>query len=179
MTNECEGSIEKIPKMDPFRLSTGFWTTVGRVISHAFVMYGMFPIELCLASVSAVVTGQVTNKVLMASFLNCLSEGDRAAVLKGMDSTLFPSVKDRLIHVLSMCGGLERPTPSNLEKEILAVASLKLVWQPIYPLLQFKKGLECHGIMWLQWSEDNFQELYVTLSPDGQKVCKKEINEIL
>ena len=84
----------------------------------------MFPIDLCFASLCGVITGQVKEKALLRSFLNSLSEGDGEAIQKGQYSNLF-SVKKRLIHAFSHCGGTKPPTLANFEEQIGSVASLK------------------------------------------------------
>ena len=167
---ECEGHMAKVPKMDPDRLLTNFWEIVGRIMSHSFVLFGIFPIELNFASMAYVLSGKVSTEALIDHFLLYLPEEDGSAILTGLTEQGFPSVRKRLVYLFSSHKATKLPTSANLKRQIIALANYRLLAEPVQPLLQLKAGLSAHGILWHGWTESVLAELYDQLKPDGLKV---------
>lgn len=167
------GAKEMIPQLDPRILFTGFYETVGRIISHCFVLTGFFPISICRAAVHMMLTGKSSTEAIMASFLNIIVERERSVVqkviagqqLKNSDSLCFLSI-------LSFHGCLSSPKAEDRLSTVENVAATSLLCKPLYCYGRILAGMNAYPLLWIGVSADIVDELYSRLQPSAEAVVE-------
>ena len=100
---------------------------IGKIITHAFIQYGIFPVKLCKSSLKKVLLGNVSDEELLQSFMQFLPS--RKA---GLVETFFEIIIQPIIDILSEYGVFEFPTSDNvLMKKAAKVALVRLTFSPI------------------------------------------------
>lgn len=158
----------KVPVLNPARMTTRFWEIVGQIISHAFILHHIFPIQLSLAYMCTLLSNKCTDEILQASFTHYLCEQDRLAITTAR--TDFVSAKQRLVNIFAANGGLILPSPSNYRQQLLQMANVSLLVKPFYAMMQMKHGFSVHGELWQGWNEQVCRELYRSLRPTTERV---------
>ncbi|XP_064645876.1 uncharacterized protein LOC135499127 [Lineus longissimus] len=72
-----EGSDAKVPKVDHDVMDTDVFSIIGKIISHAYVLLGYFPMSLCKASLCALFDPNVDSEMITSSFLKLLPPLER------------------------------------------------------------------------------------------------------
>ena len=165
------GSKEMIPQLDPRILFTGFYETVGRIISHCFVLTGFFPISICRAAVHMMLTGKASTKCIMASFLNHIVERERSVVEKVMAGQQLNSC-DYLsfLSVLSFHGCLSSPKAEDRLSIVENVAASSLLCKPLFCYGRIFAGMNAYPLLWLGVTGEVVDELYSRLQPSAESV---------
>jgi hypothetical protein len=135
------------------------------------VICGYFPLQLCPASISAVLDGSCSEQLLVESFLRHVAPHDRV-VLEAALSNKDVVTKERqsLIRILSNYGAKELPNPTNFEELLSSVACSRLIFEPFYPLMEMRHGMFAHRLLWLGVKEDTMTMLFESLKPTHTKV---------
>ena len=167
------GSKEMIPQLDPRILFTGFYETVGRIISHCFVLTGFFPISICRAAVHMMLTGKASTKCIMASFLNHIVERERSVVEKVMAGQQLNSC-DYLsfLSVLSFHGCLSSPKAEDRLSIVENVAASSLLCKPLFCYGRIFAGMNAYPLLWLGVTGEVVDELYSRLQPSAESVVE-------
>ncbi|XP_064645659.1 uncharacterized protein LOC135498997 [Lineus longissimus] len=72
-----EGSDAKGPKVDHDVMDTDVFSIIGKIISHAYVLLGYFPMSLCKASLCALFDPNVDSEMITSPFLKLLPPLER------------------------------------------------------------------------------------------------------
>ena len=86
------GNGKMIPQLDPRIVFTGFLETVGRIVSHAFILVGMFPVNICKASWHLMLTGTVSTETIMISFLGHMTEREMNVIEKVIEGKVLSDI---------------------------------------------------------------------------------------
>ncbi|KAH3858080.1 hypothetical protein DPMN_100699 [Dreissena polymorpha] len=76
------GNLEVMPEMNPEFICSDLFVLIGRIMAHAFVLVGYFPIRLCKAAMITMITGSCSAEVVMSSFLSYVFASQRAVIQK-------------------------------------------------------------------------------------------------
>ena len=127
------GNGEMIPQLDPRIVFTGFLETIGRIISHAFILVGMFPVNICKASWHLMLTGTVSRETIMRSFLGHLTERERNVIEKAIEGKVLSDI-DALsfLSVLSSHGCKSSPSAQDRLCTLDSVAGTSLLCKPLF-----------------------------------------------
>ena len=75
----CEGSFQFAIAVNP-AMQPQDYITVGRILTHGFILCGSFPVQLAKASLHQAFFGFASDECLVDSFMNLLPEKERATV---------------------------------------------------------------------------------------------------
>ena len=101
-----EGHDAKIPSLDHRFIQNGHFELIGKILSYAYIVHGYFPINLCRASLTAVMCGVCPDDDLLnKSFRRHMPEHDREFMGRLMaDPGLLEGEKTHAIRVFSNYG---------------------------------------------------------------------------
>jgi hypothetical protein len=103
---------------------------LGQIITHQFLLYGTFPVQLAQACFEQIVTGtgQDDNECLIQSFLSLLPPGEEQILANALSGGNFD--QNGIIDILSEFEVHVLPTPSNITSTIIQVAKSELIHKP-------------------------------------------------
>lgn len=176
-----DGNVECVPRVDPQTcqlLSCSddtMFTTMGKIISHCYVLTGMFPIFISRVSLQSVLLNcPIGDELLTASFLRYVEEFEKDALLSIMNhdnATIDEDVFDTVVALLSRCQASQLPTRDNIRQLICSVATSELVCRPTHALQAIYRGLiAAHPQLWNVISSQDLDRLYSDLVPTGRRV---------
>ena len=168
---KCDGDRQRIPMPT---LDSEELIIVGRVITHAFIQYGLFPLELCEVSLSHTLYGTPTEKELLNSFFMFLPSTDVTLIksfMSGNRSDVQP-----ILDVLTELKVFDRPTKSNIETLCIKAANVALIRLPHFALQSVVEGM---GPFWKDVTKCMFSSIYHSLIPTASSVLAAlVVNEI-
>lgn len=122
--NSCMiGEDERIPVIrHDFQASE--WEAIGRILVKGFHQLNFFPIKLNKAFLIATLFGEseVSQEILLDSFLAYLSKDERALVMHSLGNTLDDEQNDEWLDFLDRFGCKRVPTPEDCRGTILEIA---------------------------------------------------------
>ena len=105
----CDGSFQFAIAVNP-AMQPQDYITLGRILTHGFILCGSFPVQLARASLHQAFFGSASDECLVDSFMNILPEKERetvAVALKGKQP--FPSEKLLIFSKISRKQRCPRP----------------------------------------------------------------------
>lgn len=167
------GDKELVPQLDPKILFTGFFETVGRIISHAFVLTGFFPVGICKAAIHMMLTGKASTEKIMSSFVNHLCERERYVVRKVMDGKDLSDM-DALcfLGVLSFHGCKTSPKTEDRQRTVENVAATSLLCKPLFCYGRVFAGMNCYPLLWIRMSDTVIDEMYNKMKPKADDIVR-------
>ena len=169
-----EGVNGVSPVVDP--LSSESFYTIGRILSHGFVLTGYFPICLVPAVAVHLVSGdesQCSDATLLDSFLSYVSGFEKSAVLSFLSTkTQQPPSLDVVVSLLSryQCHSIPK-NAEELKRALINVAKTEFFYKPAHALAELRRGmLAAHPSVWRSVTPQGVCALYAQLTPTNQKV---------
>ena len=145
VSDNCFGSSQFAVRIVPQMPDK--YVALGRIITHQFLQYGTFPVQLARASVHHMLFGKVSKDCLLDSFLQLLPPKQRdvfAGALQGQR----PFPLDEVIDVLDDHNVQTLPSPENLRGIVLQIATTELMEKPFLALLKIREGM---GRFWMEY----------------------------
>lgn len=107
--------------------------------------HGVMPVRLSKSFILACIHGidTVDVNVLMSSFLNYLSSGERSAIEKALQGTLEESDEEELLDLFTRMGSHCLPPKNNMEAAIQTMAHKAILQEPKYIVDCFSKTMAC------------------------------------
>ena len=162
----CEGSSQFTISVSP-AMRPDDYATVGRILTHGFLLCGSFPLQLARASLHQAIFGSVDDDCLLDSFLMLLPAKERKTMLIGLEGTEpFPS--EEIMDILDDFKETTMPLSSNLRKLVLKVATAEFITKPFLPLLKLREGM---GEFWNALTREELDSLYEMCSPSPERVA--------
>ena len=162
----CEGSSQFTISVSP-AMRPDDYATVGRILTHGFLLCGSFPLQLARASLHQTIFGSVDDDCLLDSFLMLLPQKERETILIGLEGTKqFPS--EAIMDILDDFKETTIPLSSNLRKLLLKVATAEFITKPFLPFLKLREGM---GEFWNALTRDELDSLYQMCCPTPEKVA--------
>lgn len=182
--NYFDGNVECIPRVDPQTCQSlacsddTMFTTIGKIISHCYLLTGMFPIFIAEAAMQSVMLSDcpVGDEQLVSSFLRYVDDFERDAILSIMNEKgekIDEEVFDNVVSVLSRCQSSKLPTRDNIRQLISSAARSELLCRPMHALQAIHNGLvAAHPQLWKSIKNEDLSKLYADLIPTPRGVWK-------
>ncbi|XP_014674228.1 PREDICTED: uncharacterized protein LOC106814425 [Priapulus caudatus] len=170
-----DGDLEKIPRMDAAICSNDTMVLVGKIISHAYVLTGIFPIQICKSAIKFLLCGNVAGDETTLSFLRVLSEDERAILKSAMaDREYMMSVSGHLsvLRALGPHCSSQAPSPNNLQSVLTSVAETAVLLKPFWMWFQLHTGMRCYPSLWMGLSGQVVEQMFDRLRPTPAKVLE-------
>lgn len=153
------------------------FATLGSVISHSYLVSGVFPDRVAFPCLEAALLGPstvISNALLRESFVCCLSAHE-ASVVRNATSfggSIYPlNIQDELISILSFYGCKEAPRPANLSQLLIQAAYYTFSIKPAAALSMMNAGIpENHRSFWKNRTVEKLYSFYISLSVSTAKV---------
>ena len=154
-----EGEFQKIPSnfndIDELKI-------VGEIITHGFILSGIFPLQICKATLKHYLFGSCKEEELFHSFLRFVPEKERTFI-EHWDGKSNPQ---RIIDLLTEYGVFAVPTLDNLQSLIIKAATIAIIRQPCFPMQTI---IESMGNFWKHVSIECVDALYKSCEVDPEK----------
>ena len=142
------GENVKVPIVNAANASANrtVFKLLGTIMSHTFVLTGVFPVQICLPSVAFAITGndEVPESILLEQFMMFLPAPDRDLItvcLNRNDHEPYSDeVSKRLLEFYSLNGLNHLPSKSKLYGDILGLARHIMIYQPMCALSSMSSG---------------------------------------
>ena len=148
--------------------------TLGGILSHTFILTGVFPTQLCMASMVYMATLDINihEETLLDSFLAILPIPDRDLITIALQKEIFdPSIFDKLMEFYTLYRLHHLPTTTNLKQDMLSLARFKLILEPMSALTAMREGIpKSHMNLWKSMSVEGLSYLYSNLKVTNDKV---------
>lgn len=173
-----EGTTTYVPRISP-AIDESIYKTLGRIMSHGYVMVGVFPALLSKTFFTALVAGKenVTDNDFLEGFLDYVSSYDNVRLqnILGECSTqqsLSASSIDFLVDFLSEFNVSKMPNAKNLQSILVSVAKTELWNKAVMAANSLKEGLfeGLPGNVWHSATKDQVDDLYQSLQVTTDKV---------
>ena len=173
-----EGTTTYVPRISP-AINESIYNTLGRIMSHGYVMVGVFPTLLSKTFFTALVAGKenVTDNDFLEGFLDYVSFYDNVKLqnILGECSTqqsLSASSIDYLVDFLSEFNVSKMPNAKNLQSILLSVAKTELWNKAVMAANSLKEGLfeGIPGNVWHSATKVQVDDLYQSLQATTDKV---------
>ena len=141
-----EGSNTFVPRIGP-DIEESMLRAVGRIISHQYVLTGVFPVQINKAFMVAMLCGRkaLTDEDLIESFLAYISGNEsmemREIMKECKEGKLTEKSYDFLVDFFSDYQVTKRPSPTNLQATLVQVAKHELLSKPTMAMDIIKEGL--------------------------------------
>ena len=125
------------------------YKTFGRVISHCFLLTGIFPTVISKVFFTSLLVGKdALSDDYIFGFLKHISQYDAMCLEKALEQAksgnLSSETKEFLFDFLSEFGVLKTPTAVNIREIVSSVAKTELIAKPSIALHENKGGM-CEG----------------------------------
>ena len=142
---------------------------VGKIITHAFILYGVFPLQLCKSSVKYNLFGTVDKEDIVESFLQFVPTKE-AEMLKNLQ--LYgkePEDPQALSDIWTDLSVTSKPTKENITGLIYQAGKEALVRRPHFSLQSVARGM---GHFWKKTGPVMIDAIYSNLNPTPAKLIK-------
>ena len=168
-----DGNVDCVPRVDPQTCRNTMFTTIGRIISHAFVLTGMFPVFISQAAMQSVLVCHPDDKLLMSSFLNYIDDFEKDSLTNVMNGNGTEEDDENALGVFSRCQSNTLPTKENIHGMIINAAKSELVCRPTHALQAMHKGMvSAHPNLWHGVTREELRKLYDDLIPTHRSVWR-------
>ena len=161
--------------------STSPLPILGTIISHAYLIAGILPVDISFPSLCAMLRcpNSIPEDVLIQSFVDSLNYHEAGivnsalSVVKSTESiSSFPDgIKSSLINVYSRYGVREIPKPGNFKELIIEIAKFYFLRKPAAAISEIKSGIpDIHIQFWNNMSIGDLYSIYKALQASPSKV---------
>ena len=171
-----EGATLLTPMFHP-EMDMSLFSTIGRVLSHSFLVSGVLPIRIALPTLICMLLGPgttVSDRIVLNTFLDFISAWERNTFKKALvcSGTSFPpELLEELTTTLGRFECRQLPTPSSLPNIILQVARYKFITKPAASIAMIHSGMpKCHEGFWNNTSPHKLYTIYEQLTVSPKKV---------
>ena len=171
-----EGAALLTPMFHP-EMDMSLFITLGRILSHSFLVSGVLPIRVALPTLVCMLLGPgttVSDRIVLTTFLDFISAWERNTFKKALACSGTSFAPDLLEELMTTLGGFEcrqLPTPSSLPNIILQVARYKFVTKPAASISMIHSGIpKCHQAFWNNTSPHKLSMIYEQLTVSPKKV---------
>lgn len=147
-------------------LTTDDYVSLGKILTHQFVQFGIFPVRINQASIQQAIFGHASDECLVSSFLRLLPLRERKCLSNALfGEGPFPVVD--VLEVLEDYNIRDMPSRNNIQTIVLQVAHNELVTKPYMCLLNIRKGM---ASFWDNVSEEEIQSMYDSCQPTARRI---------
>ena len=173
-----EGTTTYVPRISP-AIDESIYTRLGRILSHGYIMVGVFPTLLSKPFFTALVAGKenVTDDYFLGGFFDYISSYDNIRLQNilgecSSQQSLSASSTDFLFDFLSEFSVSTIPSVNNLQTVLVSVAKTELWNRTVMAANSLKEGLfeGVAGNVWLSVTKELVVHLYKSLQVTTDKV---------
>ena len=153
------------------------YSVLGEIISHAYLVAGVFPDRVAFPSLVAALLGPeriVPDPILQEIFISSLSTHEASIIMNALSVrglTFKNTMKTELVTILGCHGCRGIPQPSTLMQHLIQAARYTFLIQPAAALHIMNGGIPSnHRPFWKRMTVDNFYSIYSSLSVSKAKV---------
>jgi len=160
-----EGEAEKVPSVT---MNEETLVTIGQIINHAFIGYGVFPVKVCkVAFKNLLFDGTLEDEELYSSFLNFLPDRERMLIetFHGK-KTEEPAILD----ILSESKIFVKPTMENIKKLCVNAAKNTLISSSFFSMKAISKGMEVGQGFWNTVDKEMVDAIFSVAIPTASKI---------
>lgn len=160
-----EGSCTFVPRVGP-GIEESTMRTLGKIISHQYVLTGIFPVQINKGFMVATLCGRqaLDNEDLIGAFLEYVSDNEsqalKAALTQSEQGQLSDESCDFLLEFLSDYQVTKRPSATNLKAVLVQVAKNELLSKPAMAMDSMREGLR----------DSDYKDLWMCSKEDVLKV---------
>jgi hypothetical protein len=162
----CEGSGQCVPCLT-VQFSADDFKAIGKIITHMFVSYQIFPVRLSEALFQYCLFGAVTDECIVSSFLNLLSTHDRGVIQKCIENPSLNFNRDEVMDILNDFNIVSLPSKDNLLSLIINAAQLTIISKPLFLITNIKEGL---GQFWDEVTPGEIRSIYELSVPTAERL---------
>ncbi len=158
-------------------LDMSTFSILGGIISHAYLVAGVFPDKVafpCLVAVLLSLKFAVPDSIFQETFINSLSIHEASIVQKALITrglAFTNDVKTELVSILSCHGCRAVPQPSTLIQLLVQAARYTFFVRPAAALHLMNEGIPLkHRPFWKRMTVNNMYSIYSSLSVSKVKV---------
>lgn len=155
-------------------------STLGRVISHMYLIAGIIPDRIAFPCLAAIFLGpsnvpsNVPDQLLQDYFVGCLSTHETSTLQRALNTQHFtPELQCELVSILGVHGCRSIPRPSNLKKLMVEAARYTFFMKPAASLQAINAGIPSeHRPFWNSITVQKLHAVYMSLSVTVSKVLE-------
>lgn len=130
--------------------------STGRILTHQYVLCGVFPVKVSQASVQHTILGNVTDECKIESFLRLLPPRERECLSRALAGD-GPFPTEEMIDLFDDYNIRQLPTVDNIRSLVLFVATAEFVTKPFLCLTSMREGM---GHLWDNVTREEIASLY-------------------
>lgn len=165
--NKMDGYSEKVPST---RFSEEDVRTLGKIITHAYICFNVFPTGLCKTAFKKGLNIEVRDEDFLASFLHFIHPKEAEIVHKCSKGTL--GNVQPIMDILFEYSIFTKPTKENIMDLMAKAAKIALLNKPCYLMQQLAYGL---GNFWNKITGEMIETLYSSTLPTSEKIISSLI----
>ena len=147
-------------------LSQEDYVSIGRILTHQFILCGVFPVKLSQTSMQYTILGTATDQCKIESFLGLLPPRERNCLSRAL-AGVGPFPTEEIIDLLDDYNVRQLPTTDNIRSIILFVATAEFVTKPFLCLTSMREGM---GSLWANVTKEEIASLYEMSRPTAARI---------
>lgn len=164
-----------MPSMDHRYLCSDVFHSLGKILSHSFVLTGYLPCRISAAAMATLCSTSLSNDRMVECFLQFVTPDEGVCLRRCIDSpNLLSDDKEqiRMYRILSNYNCRARICPETFGQTFVEVAKLQLTQMPLWPLVCMRSGLLCYSALWSNLTGSAVLGIYETLAPNADKIVE-------
>ena len=164
LNEKMDGVFEKVPasNYDEEELEV-----VGKIITHAYILYNVFPVEICQSSIKYYILGTVRDEELLKSFMQFLPSMEAEYIYKYRNNEWQDT--QPILDILSDYSIFTKPTCTNVLDLMTKAAKTALIKLPCFVMQSLVRGM---GTFWQKVTIEMLDALYVCTIPCPENVIQ-------
>jgi len=164
LSRRWEGAEETVPSITEVNTDI-----IGKIIEHAFILFGIFPRVISYASLKFYFYNQLNEEELLASFYKFLPERE-GNLFEHFDAS--PETVRACMDVLTEYRIYALPTTNNIRERNLKAARISMIQSPCF---QFQNLVRSMPLFRNQMDARLFEYLHISQSPTTENVIESII----
>ena len=141
-------------------LSQEDYVSIGRILTHQFILCGVFPVILSQASMQHAILGNATDQCIVESFLALLPPNKKDCLSRALDCV-------EIIDLLDDYNLCQLPTADNTRSILIFVGTAEFVTKPFMCLTNLRQGM---GDLRSNMSKEEIASLYEMSRPTADRI---------
>lgn len=168
MYRKMEGCTQKVPMVN---YEEAELEIVGKIITHAFLLYNIFPLQLSKCALKFNLYESVADDDLVDGFMQYLPS-EESEMLTRFKNSQAPASTQPIFDILSDYSIFTVPTKSNIIDLCKQSGKIALIKNPRFAMQSLIKGM---GTFWNKISDEQIDALYFSASPKPENIIKNLI----
>ena len=167
---KMDGAFEKVPSgyLDEEELEI-----IGKIITHAFLTHGLFPVQICSCTLKYYLFNSISEDDIIASFLKFLPLKESDMIINFKSN--YNGNAQPILDILSDYSIFSTPTKENINQLSIKAGKAALIRSPCFAMQSLIKGM---GHFWVKLSKSQFDTIYSCTSPQPEAIIQSlTVNE--